>query len=1538
MSAQIRPNRLDVTDRFPMLGFTIRSSNAARGEVALATDPSLFAAENRSKRTPSNFHSSRAQGDLVLPRGEAVWIVPADVLGRFVGSQRIYFALAVAENGQGSFQVAFRPTADSPYVSIAGLSGRSLRRVRLLPARIREGGDGGMSWAGDQATPGQQPLQQPAAPARNGASGTPQPASPGYDDGFGPLPEAPSPAPAPVADIQPTPAAQAFARAQSARRRPMTLSLSSEATPIAPAGSSAISGLAKAAAETVLMALPGPLAPLLTALRAAAQLSGAAGAPVSIGFGPAVGGGLFSGGSLGAGIIFGPNGELGVYGAGQLNVGFILSISLTAQITVVRGGIESFNGISNAVVVSGGEGIVGGGAALFDQNMNFQGISVEAGIGAGFSPIDFYVAVQKQVATELGLAAAMGMLPRSLSADGILELKYRAFIPAPAVAGPLETFGGDAFGGDGRSFAYSGGSSRGELTAKVHLTPGGGISHIEIVDAHWEPSTAYDPSHTVAAAGKPDWWRDKLEGAHPTRTETLVRTPSNLDIATGGGGSTARNVEAIASQASIVTITAAGPNPLVSLAPAIDADLSVMIRQGASGVEVMVVGSHDGFPAHELYANGLLVHSYDPVAAGASPTSLFPGGGVDVRTGWMSVGGAAVSQGLGRARTARAFDAAIPLDPGVGGMSIGYDALQPGDIILSTTDATVSKLIRFGTAGQVSHAMLYVGQGGQVIEAIGEGVLLRPLDQALADATVAVAFRVPALDPTARLLIADAAAGMLDLPYNYIGIARQAAFQVDRQLCNVLPNGLSDKCRAFVGKVDLGTADNSSFFCSQLILEAYSRAGHAITTEPPHWASPQDLAELRLDYARMAYVGHLKAVPSGGLFGHILAHSAGVGRSRTARALSGDAWSVNWDDVELIGQREDLSCWAASLSMLIGWRDRQSVDEASVASACGRAPNQRGPIQRADVLAVTEALGLGHSEPATYSAEGFRTLLENHGPIWVCKQFADGVESGHAVLAVGLYSDGTETYVRVVDPWDREVGTPGAPGPHMSTHTTGSRYIQRYADFVAEYQWQQRLMNDLPADVQFDMLQMIHAHDTGGRVAATSSPPAGFAQGLGRRTSRALDVVEPDYAPGGPLDAIRNLWDYGTRFVSWHAGVPNAKFMPHSAICQIEVTQADGSTGQGTGFYAGPGLIVTAAHVLNGATNARVYRGRTDGDFIHMFDTAPDTWTLHPYFAAIADAYDIAVIRAQVFPVAQGDYFEMADLGDSVFRKVFVSGYAADTSRGLNRNRQHMDGTSVHEMSVDGQHIVYNLQTTGGTSGSPVVCLVDGGDPDSWSGSARVIGVHADAHTPNRNIGVRLTQEKISWILNRGMVAPLSLGMGSRGMGSRRAPPPPPSRGPARGLDAGLIANTRRVESELNGVTFALEQLDGMRSPRTQAAVQMTPMPAELLVEDWPRMPDEAGPVRGGVKIGWKHAVGAVGEVTVAPTVAGLAEGWSLAVRGTVQDGPDSETTAAVSVELLYCFNRKGEPEQRATVKLVLRGDGSHVRTNEWAPEPAMAG
>lgn len=200
----------------------------------------------------------------------------------------------------------------------------------------------------------------------------------------------------------------------------------------------------------------------------------------------------------------------------------------------------------------------------------------------------------------------------------------------------------------------------------------------------------------------------------------------------------------------------------------------------------------------------------------------------------------------------------IPLDPGSGGRSISVDALQPGDIILSTTPQTTSIGIRMVSQGPVSHALIYIGNG-EVVEAIGQGVVRRSIQDSLADDTLAVAFRYPNLnDAQAKqicdFLVQQAQAGK---SYNLIGLADPLEAMIQRQECARLPSDwLQQKCMALRVTVPIGTGNNR-FFCSQLVLEAYRQAGVPLTKDDPIWHSPEDIAQIAL--VQLEYVGHLKA-------------------------------------------------------------------------------------------------------------------------------------------------------------------------------------------------------------------------------------------------------------------------------------------------------------------------------------------------------------------------------------------------------------------------------------------------------------------------------------------------------------------------------------------------------------------------------------------------------------------------------------------------------------------------------------------------------
>lgn len=179
------------------------------------------------------------------------------------------------------------------------------------------------------------------------------------------------------------------------------------------------------------------------------------------------------------------------------------------------------------------------------------------------------------------------------------------------------------------------------------------------------------------------------------------------------------------------------------------------------------------------------------------------------------------------------FDKPIALTPTTGGgLCITTESLQPADIIVSTTRAGISGAIRIGMGSKVSHAKLYIGDG-KVIEAIGEGVVSQALDASLAHDALAVAYRSPNMTAGIAARIVHVANSQIGKPYSVKG----AALSSDKIMCR------------------LAGAQSASFFCSQLVLEAYNQGGLSLTTMAAQCVTPEDIVVIAQH--RLTYVGHL---------------------------------------------------------------------------------------------------------------------------------------------------------------------------------------------------------------------------------------------------------------------------------------------------------------------------------------------------------------------------------------------------------------------------------------------------------------------------------------------------------------------------------------------------------------------------------------------------------------------------------------------------------------------------------------------------------
>ena len=199
-------------------------------------------------------------------------------------------------------------------------------------------------------------------------------------------------------------------------------------------------------------------------------------------------------------------------------------------------------------------------------------------------------------------------------------------------------------------------------------------------------------------------------------------------------------------------------------------------------------------------------------------------------------------------------------------------------------------------------------------------------------------------------------------------------------------------------------------------------------------------------------------------------HLPAASMTPVAQALG--AVDVRWHDVQLVPQPTTRTCWAAAAAMVVGWRDRLSIDpDEVVRGSAGLWSKMTGgglPPRNRDELAAV--WGLATEPPRDYTVDGFADLLRRCGPLWIGVADPDG----HAVVVTGISGDGgaDTTSIHYHDPWPAGTGAAGL--------------AKTYRQFMTEYD------NRMTVDDGVVNVQITHAGGTGGRT-----PGAPVAQALG---------------------------------------------------------------------------------------------------------------------------------------------------------------------------------------------------------------------------------------------------------------------------------------------------------------------------------------------------------------------------------------------------------------------------------------------------------
>lgn len=252
--------------------------------------------------------------------------------------------------------------------------------------------------------------------------------------------------------------------------------------------------------------------------------------------------------------------------------------------------------------------------------------------------------------------------------------------------------------------------------------------------------------------------------------------------------------------------------------------------------------------------------------------------------------------------------------------------------------------------------------------------------------------------------------------------------------------------------------------------------------------------------------------------------------------------------------------------------------------------------------------------------------------------------------------------------------------------------------------------------------------------------------GLLRDEQAALaeELHGPDarWAVGEAL--IQPLSTHLSNRARFRAGVPMTTIFPFSAVCQLrmQMSGTGSSWFHGTGFYIGPNRILTAGHNIFGedgfATRMIVTPGRNGSERpFGSFEVQPAAMVAHPSWRRRpkSAAFDLAVLKVRTGP-PNGEFFELEELRFTPKSGIAVCGYAADRAAGVDPDQQNLDYDTIRDL--DAESFTYSLNTTGGTSGSPVFYVTHG--------AIRAVGVHSRTHDRHTNRGCRLTDAKVAWI------------------------------------------------------------------------------------------------------------------------------------------------------------------------------------------------
>ncbi|GAB3334119.1 N-acetylmuramoyl-L-alanine amidase [Marilutibacter aestuarii] len=266
----------------------------------------------------------------------------------------------------------------------------------------------------------------------------------------------------------------------------------------------------------------------------------------------------------------------------------------------------------------------------------------------------------------------------------------------------------------------------------------------------------------------------------------------------------------------------------------------------------------------------------------------------------------------------------------------------------------------------------------------------------------------------------------------------------------------------------------------------------------------------------------------------------------------------------------------------------------------------------------------------------------------------------------------------------------------------------------------------------------------------------------------AQEIIAPFYDPRDPATALQCTRDaFSQAREEWFSGVSDTRQFPHSAICQLIMTAADGRQYQGTGFYIGRNRILTCAHNLHRKARVRIIPGRNGRGAKPFGETTVNasSWRVAPRYTGPGNwDNDLAVIDNVPIDAPHGQFFRFLNASPSAELPVVVCGYSAGSRKVpqldviIDGDKQHLHGGYVSEAPTP-DTIDYPILSLMGASGSPVYTITGSGRRLE----ARICAVHVSGEPVDRglNRGCFITPSKIDWIEGRATSFALDEGSGA---------------------------------------------------------------------------------------------------------------------------------------------------------------------------------